>query len=165
MQITKIDIPYPEIKVERKDVELAKEILNLYAGEISEDTAVHNYIFQMLIMSEDKIKKELLKEIAITEMHHLEILGLLVKELGLTPFYVGVKNSTTKWWSGEYVTYEKEWKKIILANIGLEELAIQNYEKVIAKTNDENVRHILKRIILDERLHIEIFSKLYGECK
>lgn len=161
----KIDIPYPEIKVERKDVELAKEILNLYAGEISEDTAVHNYIFQMLIMNEFEEKKTLLKEIAITEMHHLEILGLLIKELGLTPFYVGVKNNATKWWSGEYVTYEKEWKKILLDNIGLEELAIQNYENVIAKTTDEHVKHILRRIILDERLHIEIFSKLYGECK
>ena len=28
---------------------------------------------------------------------------------------------------------KEEWKKIILANIGLEELAIQNYEKVITK--------------------------------
>lgn len=165
MQIPRIDLPYPEIKVERKDVELAKEILNLYAGEISEDTAVHNYIFQMLIMHESEEKKAILKDVAITEMHHLEILGLLIKELGLTPFYVGVKNNTTKWWSGEYVTYENSWKKILLNNIGLEELAIQNYEKVIARTNDEHVRHILKRIILDERMHIEIFSKLYGECK
>ncbi len=165
MQIQKIDVPYPEIKVEQKDVELAKEILNLYAGEISEDTAVHNYVFQMLIMSEDQNRKKIIKEIAITEMKHLEILGLLIKELGLTPFYVGVKNNTTKWWSGEYVNYEKEWKKILLDNIGLEELAIQNYQKVIEKTKDEHVRHILKRIILDERLHIEIFSKLYSECK
>ena len=161
----KIDLPYPEIKVERKDVELAKEILNLYAGEISEDTAVHNYIFQMLIMNEDEERKNILKGIAITEMQHLEILGILVKQLGLTPFYVGVKNNTTKWWSGDYVTYEKDWKKMLLSNIGLEELAIQNYEKVIEKTTDEHVRHILRRIILDERLHIEIFSKLYGECK
>lgn len=160
-----VDLPYPEIKVERKDVELAKEILNLYAGEISEDTAVHNYVFQMLIMNEDQEAKKLLREIAITEMHHLEILGILVKQLGLTPFYVGVKNNATKWWSGEYVTYEKDWKKMLLANIGLEELAIQNYEKVIEKTSDEHVRHILRRIILDERLHIEIFSKLYVACK
>ncbi len=160
-----VDMPYPEIKVEKKDVELAKEILNLYAGEVSEDTAIHNYTFQMLMMQEDKEKKEILKGIAITEMHHLEILGTLVGKLGLTPFFVGVNNGSTKWFSGEYVTYEKEWKKILLSDIGLEELAIRNYERVIEKTSDECVKHILRRIILDERLHIEIFSKLYGQAK
>ena len=160
-----VDMPYPEIKVEKKDVELAKEILNLYAGEISEDTATHNYSFQMMMMHDDKEKKEILKGIAITEMHHLEMLGLLIKELGLTPYFVGVNNGCTKWFSGEYVTYEKEWRKMLLANIGLEELAIRNYERVIEKTSDECVKHILRRIILDERLHIEIFSKLYGQAK
>lgn len=160
-----VDMPYPEIKVERKNIELAKEILNVYAGEISEDTATHNYVFQMIMLHQDEEKKNILEGIAITEMHHLEILGLLIKELGLTPFYVGVQNGSTKWFSGEYVTYEKEWKKMLLDNIGLEELAIRNYEKIIDKTDDENVKHILKRIILDERLHIEIFSKLYNQTK
>ncbi len=160
-----IDIPYPEIKVEKKDIELAKKILNLYAGEISEDTAIHNYTFQMMIMHANEERKKILKEVAITEMHHLEILGLLIEKLGLTPFFVGVQNGTTKWWNGEFVTYEKEWKKMLLDNIGLEELAIQNYEKIIEETEDENVKYILKRIILDERLHIEIFSKLYQEEK
>lgn len=160
-----VDMPYPEIKVEKKDVSLAKDLLNLYAGEISEDTAVHNYIFQMLIMQEDKDIKNILKGIAITEMHHVEILGLLIKELGLTPLFVGVVNNHTKWFSGEYITYEREWKKMLLDNIRLEEISIRNYEEIIAKTKDENIIHILKRIILDERLHIEIFTKLYGQIK
>ena len=46
-----------------------------------------------------------------------------------------------------------------------EKLAIENYESVISKTNDENVKYILKRIILDERLHIEIFKNLYNQMK
>lgn len=158
-----VDIPYPEVKVERKDENLAKELLSLYAGEISEDTAVHTYIFQMLLMHKNKELKELLRGIAITEMHHLEILGILIKELGLTPLYLSIPNDCVKWFSGSYVSYEKKWKEMLLHNIRTEKLSIERYEKIIEKTTDEHVIHILKRIILDEQLHIEIFSKLYQQ--
>ncbi len=163
MQV-KVDIPYPEIKVKEKNIKLAKEILSSYAGSVSEDTAVHNYIFQYLILENDEIKN-ILKEIAIVEMHHLEILGELVKKLGLTPLYLSVSNDNTKWFSGEYVTYEKELKNILLDNIRNEELAIKNYEKIIIGTDDEYVKYILKRIILDEKMHIQVFMKLYSQVK
>ncbi len=163
MQV-KVDIPYPEVKVSSKNIKLAKEILSSYAGPISEDTAIHNYIFQYLILENDEIKN-ILKEIAIVEMHHLEILGELVKKLGLTPLYLSVNNDKTKWFSGEYVTYEKELKNILLDNIRNEELAIKNYEKIIIQTDDEYVKYILKRIILDEKMHIQVFMKLYSQVK
>mgnify|MGYP001102517944 CR=1 FL=1 len=163
MQV-KVDIPYPEVKVSSKNIKLAKEILSSYAGPISEDTAIHNYMFQYLILENDEIKN-ILKEIAIVEMHHLEILGELVKKLGLTPLYLSVINDKTKWFSGEYVTYEKELKNILLDNIRNEELAIKNYEKIIIQTDDEYVKYILKRIILDEKLHIQVFMKLYSQVK
>ncbi len=161
----KVDMPYPEIKVERKNVELAKEILNAYAGEVSEDTAVHNYIFQMMLVHENNDLKTILRGIAIVEMHHLEILGLLIGELGLTPLFVGIENNHTKWFSGEYVPYEKEWKKALLDNIYMEKKAIRDYERILDSTSDINVKQILRRIILDERLHIEIFTKLYQQAK
>lgn len=157
-----MDMPYPEIKVASKNLETACALFNLYAGEVSEDTSIHNYIFQMMMVEDVEIKK-LLKEIAITEMHHLEILGLLIKALGLSPLFVGVSNQKTKWFSGEYVNYERDLKNILLDNIRLEETAIKKYEEVISIANDSNIEHILKRIILDERLHIEIFSKLYQQ--
>lgn len=163
MQV-KVDIPYPEVKVKEKNIKLAKEILSSYAGPVSEDTAVHNYIFQYLILENNEIKN-ILKEIAIVEMHHLEILGELVKKLGITPFYLSVSNDKTKWFSGEYVTYEKELKSILLDNIRNEELAIKNYEKIIIGTDDEYVKYILKRIILDEKMHIQVFMKLYSQVK
>ncbi len=163
MQV-KVDIPYPEIKVKEKNIKLAKEILSSYAGSVSEDTAIHNYIFQYLILENDEIKN-ILKEIVIVEMHHLEILGELVKKLGLTPLYLSVSNDNTKWFSGEYVTYEKELKNILLDNIRNEELAIKNYEKIIIGTDDEYVKYILKRIILDEKMHIQVFMKLYSQVK
>lgn len=154
-----MNIPYPEVKTEKKDIEIAKDILNSYAGRVSEDTAVHNYVFQMM-MQDNKEIKEILRGIAIVEMHHLEILGKLVYALGLTPLFASVVDNHTKWFSGEYVDYERNWEQTLRDNIFQEEMAIKNYEHIILKTKDENIKHILKRIILDERVHIEIFTRL-----
>lgn len=160
----RVNIPYPEVKVVKKDVEIAKDLLNAYAGRISEDTAIHDYVFQMMMQDQEEIKK-ILKGISIVEMHHLEILGRLIYALGLTPLFASVEENRTKWFSGEYVNYEKNWSQTLMDNIFQEELAIKNYEKIIAKTSDENVQYILKRIILDERVHIEIFTKLLEQVK
>lgn len=159
-----MNIPYPKIQVERKDIEIAKDLLNAYAGRVSEDSAIHDYVFQMMMQDNEDIKK-ILKGISIVEMHHLEILGKLIYALGLTPLFASVENNHTKWFSGEYVNYEKNWEQTLRDNIYQEEAAIRNYEKIILKTKDENVKHILKRIILDERMHIEIFTKLLAQIK
>lgn len=159
-----MNIPYPKIQVERKDIEIAKDLLNAYAGRVSEDSAIHDYVFQMMMQDNEDIKK-ILKGISIVEMHHLEILGKLIYALGLTPLFASVEDNHTKWFSGEYVNYEKNWEQTLRDNIYQEEAAIRNYEKIILKTKDENVKHILKRIILDERMHIEIFTKLLAQIK
>lgn len=155
-----VDMPYPEVKVERKDLELAKKVFNLYAGEVSEDTSTHNYVLQALMFSENEEIRKILKEIAIVEMHHLELLGTLIKKLGLVPLFLSTNNNKIKWFSGSYVFYEKDLKKVLLKDIYIEKMAIKNYETLISETSDKNIIHLLKRIILDERLHIEIFEKL-----
>lgn len=155
-------LPYPDVRVEKKDIEVAKELLSSYAGRVSEDTAIHNYVFQEMMQDNSELKK-ILEGIAIVEMHHLEILGKLIYALGLTPLFASVSDNHTKWFSGEYVNYERNWQETLRDNIFNEEMAIRNYEKIMEKTNDENVKHILKRIILDERIHIEIFTKLLGQ--
>ena len=160
----RVNIPYPEVKVVKKDVEIAKELLSAYAGRVSEDSAIHDYVFQMMMQDQEEIKR-ILRGISIVEMQHLDLLGRLIYALGLTPLFASVENNHTKWFSGEYVNYEKNWEQTLHDNIFQEEMAIKNYERIIAKTKDENVQYILKRIILDERVHIEIFTKLLEQVK
>ncbi len=160
----RVNIPYPEVKVAGKDVEIAKDLLSSYAGRVSEDSAIHDYVFQMMMQDQEDIKK-ILKGISIVEMEHLSILGRLIYALGLTPLFANVEENHTKWFSGEYVNYERNWEQILKDNIFQEEMAIKNYEKIIAKTKDDSVKYILKRIILDERVHVEIFTKLLEHTK
>lgn len=156
-----VDKPYPEIKVKSKNIVLAKKIFSVYAGEVSEDTSSHNYSLQSILFSYNEEVKDILKQIAMVEMHHLEILGTLIKELGLTPLYLSVDNNKVKWFSGSYITAEKSLKDAIFKNINYEKQAIRNYQQLILETDDENIKKIFKRIILDEELHVEIFEKIY----
>lgn len=160
-----VDMPYPKVQVEKQDIELAKQIYSLYAGSVSEDICIHSYIFQALILEDNEDLKKILKGIAVVEMHHLEILGQLIKELGLTPIFGSFQNDKLRWLSGEDVRYDKNINEMLLNDIKAEKETIKKYEMIIKNTSDEYIRHILKRIILDERLHVEIFSKLYEHLK
>ncbi len=155
----KVNLPYPEIKVEQKNPQIAQMLLNSYAGEVSEDTAIHDYIFQMMLLEHPEYKR-VLKGIAIVEMHHLEILGNLIYQLGLTPVFGKVQKDTLEWFNGSYVNYNNDFTRVLQEDICEEQKTIEQYERIIACTNDFYVQEILKRIILDEELHIELFSKL-----
>jgi bacterioferritin len=158
----KANIPYPEIRIEKKNNNLAKHIFSSYASCVSEDVAIHNYIYQSLIIDNEEIKK-ILRGIAIVEMKHLSILGLLLKELGFKPLFLSTNDNNTEWFSGKFINYETNLNNILQDNIKSEKAAIKNYEKIISIADDKYVISIIKRIILDERLHIEIFEKLYQQ--
>ncbi|MDD2627900.1 MAG: manganese catalase family protein [Clostridia bacterium] len=88
----KSELPYPEIKVEGKNSYYAGLLLDDYAGDISECTAIFLYIFQHMYNS--KIYKEyaeILRNIAIVEMIHLELLGEAIMQLGTTPKFSSIK--------------------------------------------------------------------------
>ncbi len=88
----KSETPYPEIKVERENSYYATLLLDDYAGDISECTAIFLYIFQNIYnnkMNSDYAK--ILRNIAIVEMMHLELLGETITLLGTTPKFSSTK--------------------------------------------------------------------------
>lgn len=81
----KSNLPYPDIKVEKENIEYAKFLSYPYAGLVSEDTATHLYMYQSFILG-DEIGN-ILEKIAIVEMKHLELLAKTINLLGLKPEY------------------------------------------------------------------------------
>lgn len=152
----KSDLPYPEIKVERKNIEYAKMLTNVYVGNVSEDTAIHLYMYESIVL--DNEYSNILEQISIVEMKHLEILAKLIKLLGLDPIYKTYEPD--KYFSGEYVKYGKTLNDMLEINIISEEIAIDNYQKLINIIDDKYIKEILNRIILDEKIHLEIFKKI-----
>ena len=62
---------YPPIKVEKENPYYAQILLNNYASEISEETAIHLYLYQSLILDNQELST-ILEKIALVEMHHLK---------------------------------------------------------------------------------------------
>lgn len=152
----KSTLPYPEIKVERKNTEYAKMLASAYAGNVSEDTAIHLYMYESFVLNNEY--SDIMEQIAIVEMHHLEILAKLIYLLGLEPIYKTY--DPNKYFSGDYIKYGKTLNNMLEINIISEEIAIDNYEKLINIIDDKYIKEILNRIILDEKIHLEIFKKI-----
>ena len=100
-------IPYPKIEVETKNYSYANLLRKAYASETSEDTAIHLYLYQSLILQEKyKDISNILKKISVVEMKHLEILGKLVLLLGVKPVYSSpYKNGLSKY-------FDTLWKEL-----------------------------------------------------
>lgn len=155
--------PYPEITCVQKDYNFAKNLYDSFAGTHGELTAITQYIYEHIKISEKKELSNILLHIAIQEMHHLDILGELLIELGLVPYYMGKYNNK---WCSNNVTYRyNSLEEMLKINIEEEKIAIREYERLISITDDDKIKEIIERIIMDEQLHIKIFSELLKDCK
>lgn len=157
-----VDLPYPKITNIKKDLQLAYNLKKAYAGNISELTCISKYIYQHIELSDDfKEIKEAMRTIAIVEMRHLNILGNLIKKLGLDPTFTSYNSIDNEvYWESSYVNYDNNLNNIMLDNIKGEEAAIGEYKNIIKQTNDQDLQNILERIIIDEEQHIKIFQSI-----
>lgn len=161
MKVT-VDMPYPEPIIPYKNPNEAKKLMNDYGGRDSETTAILQYMYQSYILEDSypEISKKI-EEIAIIEMHHHEMLGTTIARLGGYPV-IGGRNS---FWNGSYVNYINDPVKLIEADIQGEELAIVNYEKTILLLQNESIKQMIERIILDEEQHIKVFNAILSWLK
>lgn len=160
----KLDIPYPPIEVSQKDRGYAVLLLNNYAGNNSELTALTQYFYQYLI-TEHQYEElaETLECISIVEMHHMEMLGELIVKLDGDPQMRTYNNCSSLYWCSNRVNPTKDIKSFLLKNIESEKTAIKNYETRISQIDDPKIQKILKRIILDEEYHIKLFENFLSD--
>lgn len=156
--------PYPIPRVEKENREYGYLLLQDYAGEVSEDTAIHLYFYQYFIkQNKDPELAEALKKIAIVEMHHLELLGETILLLGVDPKYriKGTPFQQDIFWNASYVNYEQRTKALLEVNMASERKAIQNYMLHRKIIKDPYIQQLLTRIIEDEEVHLKIFKYFY----
>lgn len=161
----KLDIPYPEVKVENKNKHYAALLSNDFAGAVSEMTAVTQYVNHSLKTEPlDNEVYEALKCIAMVEMHHLEMVGELILKLGGEPYYGRVKKDKFQCWTPRFIVYGKDIRGMLKADIQGEVDAIAQYKRHIDEINDKHIKNLLERIVKDEEYHIEILDRLLKKC-
>ncbi|MDP4109156.1 MAG: ferritin family protein [Bacillota bacterium] len=160
----RVDLSYPEAMAFKPDESTALLLLSDYSGRVSELDAVSQYIFQKIMFEKSfPDVSEALLGIAVVEMEHLELLGGFIRTLGVVPEFYSCEKGKHVYWNAcpKNVDYTVNVKKALLGDINIEMKAIKQYEKHIEQTEDEYVKCALRRIILDEQLHIDILSELY----
>lgn len=156
-------IPYPQIDYIERNKNYANILYNDLAGENSELTAITQYLFQNLNMIEYKETTKIMLSIAIEEMHHLEILGQIIKKLGGTPYLMG---NDGKYWTSANLRYDtSDIETVMKYNIASERNTIEGYRKAMLYTNNRTIRSIFERIIIDEKTHIRIFENILYDIK
>ena len=101
-----VDLPYPEIKVQRRNREYADLLSVDYCGFVSELSAITQYINnENRIAGERCSMARTLLGIAMAEMMHLQKLGELIVLLGGDiDFSAKTRNGCLKMWTPEYLS-------------------------------------------------------------
>ena len=135
--------PYPPLEVEGPNPQYARLLGIDMAGGRGEMTSITQYLYQ----------------IAQVEMHHLDMLGVLIEKLGGNPKYQAVQNRPALW-TGGMVTYNRTPAMAIRDNMALEQSAIDTYRKQLLVIRDTHVAAVIRRILMDEEIHLLLFKRL-----
>lgn len=159
------EMGYPSLDGIGEDVQTLRLISPAYAGREGELTAILQYVYQSIMFGEmgnDSASKVLLS-IAVTEMHHLEILGTLITKLGSPPIFTACPPYPVGYYSASCVNYSKVPRQMICADVCAEENAISQYERILCRIKNPPVAAVIGRILEDEKLHLKEFNRLLAE--
>ncbi len=151
-----VNLPYPDIPSLSPNARYATLLSGAFGGPGSESTAIAQYTahnFYTEGWPEINLAYECITSV---ETLHLNLLGTLIRKLGLHPKFMTYE--TNRFWNGSYPAYAYEIKPILLADIKGERDAIAHYTRLIQQINCPEIQAVLRRIILDEEKHVEILT-------
>lgn len=159
-----IDLPYPSIKDLNVNIEYGQYILSNLSGLHSKMNTITLYFYNSIILQDSHPQlKSIMEEICKVELIHLKIFADMCFYLGVDPRLWECKNDMLEYWSPGYVIYNKQVIPMIENAIFNEQNAICNYSHQIDIIKNEKICNMLRRIILDEQLHVEILQSLLKE--
>ncbi|MBE6654429.1 MAG: hypothetical protein E7608_03105 [Ruminococcaceae bacterium] len=158
--VCNLSLPYPELRIERRNPRYAAMLSLAYAGQEGELPTILSYIYGSMVCANamPEMLCQTLRCIAVAEMRHLEMLGELIFMLGGDPRFctsnkrMGINTAM--------LPYKASPAEIIAQAIAGEKKAIKLYENLILSIDDKYVREVLRRIIKDEEHHLKIFSEM-----
>lgn len=162
-----VDLPYPTTDGICPDALSLKIISPAYATSTSELNAVLQYVYHSFFFAKKGYDNysETLLSIAIAEMHHLDLLGETILALGAAPIYSRYPPNGFDFYSGKYVAYGRTLREMLENDILGEKHAICAYERMLKLLKNDKVKAIVSRILLDEKLHLEVLEKMLCEFK
>lgn len=160
-----VDLPYPKLDQLQPDLCAAEIIAPAYASMSSELGAILQYLYHHFQYTERGMEKyaTAMEDIAISEMTHFELLGTALIRLGVDPVFTARPPRRYDYFNTSRIAYSTYPQKMLLDDIQGERMAIAQYEDMICRLRNEEVAALIQRIVMDERLHVQILSGLLEE--
>ena len=159
--------PYPSTKEISNDAYSLRIISPAYASSTGELNAILQYIYHSFFFEKcgyaDVAEK--LVSIAVAEMQHLNILGQTILALGAPPLFCRYPNSGFDFYSTKYVAYSRSLRFMLEDDILGEKQAISEYDCMLKKLKNKQVKEIVSRIRADEILHLETLQNILSDFK
>lgn len=155
---------FPEITVSLLPDDVVNLVMNIASGTKGEFTSLGQYMYQHFILFKNDSFTNIytaMERIAIREMIHLEVLSKKLHLCGSDPQYcryIDNNKDICNYWSAGYVNYIQDIKGFIIDNINLEKIAIEDYNRLLKISNDENLNEIVNLILKDEHSHLNYFE-------
>jgi len=154
-----VDLPYPSIDCLDMNIEYGQMILSNLGGLHSEMNAVSLYFYNHIILEDSWPElSQAMKAISIVEMHHLKIFSKMCYKLGADPRLWDCQNNYLDYWSPGYNVYPRQIHTLLENALMQEHNTITTYQYQISCIEDPIIQDMLKRIIKDEELHVQIFN-------
>jgi bacterioferritin len=161
------DYPYPKITLANKDPEIAQMMLNNCADNTSEMSSVALYFYDQIVTENEPNVSKAFKDIMETEWKHLTLFADLAFQAGADPRLWTVIVSGTQrrldYWNPSRLPYSQDKKTLLNNALALERASIEKYENQTRTIKNETLMLVMRRVLLDEQLHIEMFRALLGE--
>lgn len=170
MKPLQVDLPYPSLTGLGEDFYNARILNPAYADVHSELGAILQYIYHSFNFDHIGMDEyaAVLESISINEMHHFDLLGTALISMGVNPVFTANPPSKTNFYNTSRISYSTAPQTMILDDIAGEMKAIEEYECMLKKLTNETVATLIRRILLDEELHLktlkELYEKLVGAC-
>lgn len=149
---------YPNIENANNDTRVVMLLKDLLASRNGEASGVMQYFFQSRIARQvDDEIADILEEISIVEMEHMQLLMDAIVAFGGVPKY---ENSKGQPFSANYINYSTKLKDMLQFNILDEQNAIRDYNNAQQFIDNQSLKNLLARIVEDEKLHLNIFKNL-----
>ena len=162
------DLPYPSEEGIVCDAQTVRLLAPAYADRRGELTAILQYVYQSMVFSGrgDVRRARLLADVAVSEMHHLDLLGGALYRSGALPVFTSRPPRLFGFYTAFAVSFSASPQRMILDDIASETEAIRGYEQMLPRLRDEAVAAIVTRILADEKLHLETFrAELESLCR
>ncbi|WP_233004674.1 manganese catalase family protein [Exiguobacterium aurantiacum] len=172
-----------EVKVDRPDPQLARQIQEVLGGQFGEMTVMMQYLFQGFNCRGEEKYKDMLMDIGTEEIGHVEMLCALISQLldgaspddqaeaakdpataailgGMNPQHLIVSglgglptNSNGVPWNGSYIVASGNLLADMRSNLHAETQGRLQVARLYHMTKDEGVRKVFRKMLARDRYH------------